>query len=102
VLVEERPGMRWMVVMMIFPAIVLHARRLRGMGRSAWLLLAPAAFGIAALAVWLRFASLGGALDTAVIWIGVVSYLALVAWSLGGSDGNRAVATASQPASRVT
>ncbi len=34
---------QWVQLVLLFPAIVLHARRLHDMGRSAWLLIVPAA-----------------------------------------------------------
>jgi len=34
---------QWVQLVLLYPAIVLHARRLHDMGRSAWLLFVPAA-----------------------------------------------------------
>ncbi len=50
----------------MYPAIVLHARRLRDIGQSAWLLLVPAALMVVAFAIWLKLFSLGAQLDAAV------------------------------------
>lgn len=82
VLVRERPGMWCMVAMMVFPAIPLHARRLRDMGRSAWLLAIPGVPAVAALAIWLGFTTIGAAGDAAVLSISILLYAAFAAWCL--------------------
>ena len=41
------------LLVLVFPAVILHARRLHDMGHAAWLLLAPAILMIAAFAIWL-------------------------------------------------
>jgi uncharacterized membrane protein YhaH (DUF805 family) len=46
------PSGRIGMLVMLYPAVVLHARRLRDMGRPAWLLVAPVTLLIAAF--WLR------------------------------------------------
>ena len=38
----------WVLLTLLLPALVLHARRLHDMGQTAWLLLAPAALIVAA------------------------------------------------------
>jgi uncharacterized membrane protein YhaH (DUF805 family) len=38
---------QWVQLTLLFPAIVLHARRLHDMGRAAWPLIAPAALIVA-------------------------------------------------------
>ena len=40
-LVGGRTG-QWCLLVLLFPAVILHARRLHDMGHTAWLLLAPA------------------------------------------------------------
>jgi uncharacterized membrane protein YhaH (DUF805 family) len=61
----------WCLVALMFPAIILHGRRLHDMGHTAWLLLAPAVLMLAAFAIWLHLVSLGAQLD------GVLSVAAL-------------------------
>lgn len=53
----------WCMLMLVFPAVVLHARRLHDMGRSAWPLLIPTVLAVAAFAVWLHVISFGAQLD---------------------------------------
>jgi uncharacterized membrane protein YhaH (DUF805 family) len=57
---------QWCLLVLLFPAIVLHARRLRDMGHATWPLLFPAALMIGAFATWLDITSLGARLDTVV------------------------------------
>ncbi len=64
-LVTGRTG-QWSMLILLFPGVILHARRLHDMGHAAWLLLAPAALMVAAFAIWLRLASFGAQLDAAV------------------------------------
>src|SRR5581483_7994897 len=45
-IVKNRTG-DYCLVVLLFPAAVLHARRLRDMGQSAWLVLAPVALFLA-------------------------------------------------------
>jgi uncharacterized membrane protein YhaH (DUF805 family) len=64
-LVPGRTG-QWCLLVLLFPAIILHARRLHDMGQTAWLLVAPAVLIVAAFAIWLRIVNLGVQLDAAV------------------------------------
>jgi len=57
---------QWCLAVLLFPAVVLHARRLHDMGYTAWLLLAPGVLMVAAFAVWLRLVNLGAQLEAAV------------------------------------
>ena len=45
---------QWCMLVLVFPAFVLHARRLHDMGHTAWLLLAPAVLMVVAFAIWLQ------------------------------------------------
>jgi putative oxidoreductase len=44
---------QWCLLVLLFPACVLLARRLRDMGRPVWLLLLPLGLMIAAFSIWL-------------------------------------------------
>jgi uncharacterized membrane protein YhaH (DUF805 family) len=57
---------QWCLLALLFPAVILHARRLHDMGLTAWLLLAPVVLTVAAFAIWLRIVNLGAQLDAAV------------------------------------
>jgi uncharacterized membrane protein YhaH (DUF805 family) len=51
------------LLVLVYPALVLHARRLHDMGRSAWLLIVPAALLLFAFAIRLEYLSLGPRVD---------------------------------------
>jgi uncharacterized membrane protein YhaH (DUF805 family) len=79
--VKGRSG-QWSLLVLLFPAVVLHARRLHDMGRSAWLLLAPGA--LIAAALWLRMVSLGAQVEVAVTLIAMVASAGFALWGLVG------------------
>jgi uncharacterized membrane protein YhaH (DUF805 family) len=80
-LVKGRNG-EWVLSTLLFPAAVLHARRLHDMGQTAWLLLLPGALDIAAL--WMHFYSRYPDLLPTVAWAGVIVSAGFVVWgSLG-------------------
>ena len=86
-LVGGRTG-QWSLAVLLFPAIILHARRLHDMGHTAWLLLAPAVLMIAAFAIWLHLFSLGAQLDAAVPLIALAVSAAFALWGcIGKSQG---------------
>ena len=64
------------VLVLLYPGIALHARRLHDMGRSAWWLLVPVALLLPAFAIWLKYASFGASIDA------VLPKLALVVTAL--------------------
>jgi len=70
------------LVVLLFPAVVLHARRLHDMGKTAWLLLAPVA--LIAAAFWLHVTSPGGQLETPVTLAAIVVSAGFVLWGLVG------------------
>ncbi|MEJ0038114.1 MAG: DUF805 domain-containing protein [Gammaproteobacteria bacterium] len=90
-LVGGRTG-EWCLVVLLFPAIILHARRLHDMGHSAWLLLAPAILMVVAFAIWLRIVSLGAPLDAAVPLIAQAVSAGFAIWGCigkGQAEANR-------------
>ena len=74
----------WCLLMLLFPAIILHARRLHDMGRSAWLLVVPAVLTLGAFAIWLRLTSFGAAFDTAVTVAAFVVFAGFALWGCVG------------------
>jgi len=70
------------LVVLLFPAVVLHARRLHDMGKTAWLLLVPVA--LIAAAFWLHITSPGGQLETPVTLAAIVVAAGFVLWGLVG------------------
>jgi uncharacterized membrane protein YhaH (DUF805 family) len=80
------------MVMLLYPGIVLHARRLHDMGYTAWLLLVPGALMVAAFAIWLQIFSLGAQLDAMVPMIALAVCAAFALWGCIGksqADTNR-------------
>ena len=72
----------WVLVTLLFPAFVMHARRLHDMGKTAWLLLVP---GLPVLAfTWLHLFLPQGELTVPMGWLALVLSLAVTAWCLVG------------------
>src|SRR5215470_13018126 len=81
---------QWVQLTLLFPAIVLHARRLHDMGRAAWPVLVPAAL-IVAMA-WLYLFVPGSEAKTAVKLAAVIVSAAFIVWGLvgkGQAEANR-------------
>jgi uncharacterized membrane protein YhaH (DUF805 family) len=76
----------WNLLVLLFPALVLHVRRLHDMGHHGWLLLAPAILTIAAMAVWSRLITLGTQLDLAVPLTALVVFVAFALWGCIGKS----------------
>lgn len=74
----------WDLLVLVYPAVVLHARRLHDMGRSGWLLLAPAVLTVAAMLIWARRLSLGAYLDSALPLAALVVFVAFALWGCLG------------------
>jgi uncharacterized membrane protein YhaH (DUF805 family) len=80
------PGLtsHWCQLILLFPAVVLHARRLHDMGRTAWLLIVPAALIIATF--WLKIDSPGTQVQTIVAWAAIIVSAGFVVWGLAGKS----------------
>jgi uncharacterized membrane protein YhaH (DUF805 family) len=74
----------WDLLVLVYPAVVLHARRLHDMGRTGWLLLAPAVLTVAAMAIWAQRISLGTQLDFALPVAALVVFVAFALWGCIG------------------
>jgi uncharacterized membrane protein YhaH (DUF805 family) len=89
-LVGGRTG-HWSMLVLLFPAFVLHARRLHDMGRSAWLLFLPTALMVVAFAIWLQIVSLGAPFDAAVPLIALAVSAGFALWGcIGNGTSNQA------------
>lgn len=85
-LVPGRTG-QFALLMMLYPALVLHARRLHAMGQSGWLVLIP---GLAlAATAWLHLYPVAAAPTSAVTWAAIGLSALCVAWGLAGTDRAR-------------
>lgn len=74
----------WCLLVLVFPGVILHARRLHDMGHTGWLLLAPGALIVAAFAIWLQIVSLGARLDAVVPIVALVVCAGFALWGCIG------------------
>ena len=74
------PYAPWNLLVLLFPAVVLHARRLHDMGHSGWLLLVPSLLTVAAMAIWARLINLDAQLNFAVPLAAVVVFAGFAIW----------------------
>lgn len=72
------------MLVLLFPAIILHARRLHDMGRTAWLLLIPGA-PIAA-GIWFHMYDKGQAAELPAIWVALAVSALFTLWGLAGKS----------------
>jgi uncharacterized membrane protein YhaH (DUF805 family) len=72
----------WVLVTLLFPAFVLHARRLHDMGNSAWLLVAP--LGLTLMATWLHMYVAKSPYETPLFGSALVVGAAFTVWCLIG------------------
>jgi uncharacterized membrane protein YhaH (DUF805 family) len=70
----------WGVLVMLYPAIVLHARRLHDMGLTGWLMLVPGALTVAAMLIWAHRISFGAQLDAAVPVAALIAFVGFALW----------------------
>jgi uncharacterized membrane protein YhaH (DUF805 family) len=65
----------WAVLSLLYPAAVLHVRRLHDMGHAGWWVLAPVVLTVIAMLIWAGRISFGAPLDTAVPVAALVVFL---------------------------
>jgi uncharacterized membrane protein YhaH (DUF805 family) len=70
----------WGVLVMLYPAVVLHVRRLHDMGRSGWLMLVPAVLTVIAMGIWAHRISLGPQFDAACPLVALVVFVGFALW----------------------
>jgi uncharacterized membrane protein YhaH (DUF805 family)/uncharacterized membrane protein YphA (DoxX/SURF4 family) len=70
----------WGVLVLLYPAVVLHVRRLHDMGRTGWLMLVPAVLTVVAMFIWAHRISLGAQLDVAVPLVTLVVFVGFALW----------------------
>jgi uncharacterized membrane protein YhaH (DUF805 family)/uncharacterized membrane protein YphA (DoxX/SURF4 family) len=77
----------WGVLVLLYPAVVLHVRRLHDMGRSGWWVLLPAGLTVVAMGIWANRVSLGPQLDANVPLAAGVVFLGFAIWGcIGGGQ----------------
>ena len=74
----------WCMLVLVFPAFVLHARRLHDMGHAAWMLLIPVVLMLAAFAIWLGLFSFGAQVDSILPLAALVISAAFTLWGAVG------------------
>jgi uncharacterized membrane protein YhaH (DUF805 family)/uncharacterized membrane protein YphA (DoxX/SURF4 family) len=74
----------WGVLVLLYPAVVLHVRRLHDMGRTGWLMLVPAVLTVVAMGIWAHRISLGTQLDVAVPLAALVVFIGFAVWGCVG------------------
>lgn len=83
--VSGRTG-QWCVAVLLFPAIILHARRLHDMGVTAWLLLVPGVLMVVAFGIWLKLLTFNAQLDSILPIIALVMSAAFAVWGCVGKS----------------
>ena len=88
----EVPGRnsQWVQLVFLFPAIVLHARRLHDMGWTAWSLIVPA--GLVVVMAWLYLYVPESEIKGIVALITLIVCAGFIVWGLVGksqSEANR-------------
>lgn len=81
---------QWCMIVLLLPAIILHARRLHDMGRTAWLLVVPATLAVAAYAVRLGAGSPDARVAAAVPMVALVVCAGFALWGCIGSGQTQA------------
>jgi len=79
----------WCLVMLVYPAIMLLARRMHDMGQTAWLTIVPGA--VAIVAIWLKMFA-HDARGVLAIEVALAVYAAFALWGLAGkgqAEANR-------------
>jgi len=84
------------LLVLLYPALVLHARRLHDMGRSAWLLVVPAVLLVAMFGARLQYFSFGETGDAAVAALALAASAGVALWGCLGRG--RESAAAAHPA----
>jgi uncharacterized membrane protein YhaH (DUF805 family)/uncharacterized membrane protein YphA (DoxX/SURF4 family) len=75
---------QWSLLVLLYPASVLLARRLHDMGHSGWLLLVPAVLTVAAMMIWDHRLDLGAQLNFAVPLAALIVFLVFALWGCIG------------------
>lgn len=70
----------WGVLVLLYPAVVLHVRRLHDMGLTGWLMAFPAVLTVVAMGIWAHRISLGAQLDAAVPVVALLVFVGFALW----------------------
>ena len=72
----------WGVLVLLYPAVVLHVRRLHDMGYTGWWMLVPTVLTIVAMLIWAHRLSLGPQLDAAIPLIALLVFVGFAIWGV--------------------
>ena len=81
---------QWSLLVLLFPASVLLARRLHDMGHSGWLLLVPAVLMVAAMMIWDHRLDLGAPLNFAMPLAALIVFVGFALWGCIGKGKTQA------------
>ena len=81
---------QWSLLVLLFPASVLLARRLHDMGHSGWLLLVPAVLTVVAMAIWDHRLDLGAQLNFVVPLTALIVFFGFALWGCIGKGKSEA------------
>ena len=70
----------WGVLTLLYPAVVLHVRRLHDMGRSGWWMLVPTVLTIVAMLIWAGRISFGAQFDAGVPVAALIVFAGFALW----------------------
>jgi uncharacterized membrane protein YhaH (DUF805 family) len=87
------PWNSWMVLVLLYPAVVLYTRRLHDMGHSGWPLIVPAGLTVVAMAIWAHLLDFGVQLNLAVPVVALAVFIGFTVWGCldKGKAGTAAV-----------
>jgi len=74
------PYNSWMVLVLLYPAVVLYTRRLHDMGHSGWPLIVPVGLTVVAMAIWAHRLDFGVQLDLAVPVVALATFIGFTVW----------------------
>jgi uncharacterized membrane protein YhaH (DUF805 family)/uncharacterized membrane protein YphA (DoxX/SURF4 family) len=70
----------WGVLVLLYPAVVIHVRRLHDMGLSGWWTVVPGVLTGLAMGIWAQRISLGPQLDAIVPVAALVAFVGFAVW----------------------
>lgn len=72
------------MLVLLYPTVVLHARRLHDMGKSGWLLTVPLFAGLVAYAIRLKYLSVGPQFDVSAPYVALGLWVVFSVWGIAG------------------
>ncbi|MDR2216318.1 MAG: DUF805 domain-containing protein [Nevskiaceae bacterium] len=82
----------WGVLVLLYPAVILHVRRLHDLGLTGWFVALPAVLTVMAMLIWANRLSFGASLDAAVPVAALIVFIGFALWGAlakGRAEANR-------------